>query len=47
VRRAKSPDDTLLEFAQNAYDAASTLGKWDREALVEQKPALHSTGAGS
>jgi len=47
VRLSKSPDETLLEFAQSAYDAASTLGKWDREALVEQKPALHSTGAGS
>ena len=43
VRTAKSPDETLLDFAQSTYDAASTLGKWDREALVEQKPALHST----
>ena len=47
VRGSKSPDETLLEFAQSAYDAASTLGEWDREALVEKKPALHSTGAGS
>src|SRR5438270_5462631 len=42
VRTAKSPDDTLLEFAQSTYDAASTLGKWDREGLIEKKPALHS-----
>ena len=42
VRTAKSPDDALLDFAQSAYDAASTLGKWDREAMVEKKPALHS-----
>src|SRR5205823_12700446 len=42
VRTAKSPDDALLEFAQSTYAAASTLGKWDREALVEKKPALHS-----
>src|SRR5437870_5107454 len=42
VRTAKSPDEALLDFAQSTYDAASTLGKWDREALVEKKPALHS-----
>jgi len=42
VRNAKSPDDALLEFAQSTYDAASTLGEWDREALVEKKPVLHS-----
>ena len=43
VRTAKSPDDALLEFAQSAYDAASELGKWDRAALEEKKPSLHST----
>jgi hypothetical protein len=43
VRNAKSPDDALLEFAQSTYDAAATLGQWDREALVEKKPVLHST----
>jgi hypothetical protein len=42
VQTAPSPDDTLLEFAQSTYDAASTLGKWDRAALEEVKPALHS-----
>src|SRR5438105_5370448 len=42
VRNAKSPDDALLEFAQSTYDAASALGKWEREALVEKKPVLHS-----
>ena len=42
VRTAKSPDETLLEFAQSTYDAASTLGKWDRAALEEKKPVLHS-----
>lgn len=41
VRTSKSPDETLLEFAQSTYDAAATLGKWDREALVEKKPSLH------
>jgi hypothetical protein len=42
VRMAKSPDETLLDFAQSTYDAASTLGKWDRVALEEKKPILHS-----
>jgi hypothetical protein len=42
VRTAQSPDEALLEFAQSTYDAASTLGKWDREALVEKKPVLQS-----
>ena len=35
VRNADSPDETLLEFAQSVYDAASTLAKWDRTALEE------------
>jgi hypothetical protein len=42
VRTAGSPDEVLLEFAQSTYDAASTLAKWDRAALVEKKPVLHS-----
>ena len=43
VRTAKNPDDVLLDFAQSTYDAASTLGKWDREGLKEIKPSLHFT----
>jgi hypothetical protein len=42
VREADSPDDVLLDFAQSTYDAASILGKWDRAALIEQKPDLLS-----
>ncbi len=42
VRTAENPDKALLEFAQSAYDAASKLGKWDRAALEEKKPTLHS-----
>jgi hypothetical protein len=42
VRTAENPDQVLLDFAQSAYDAASKLGKWDRAALEEKKPALHS-----
>jgi hypothetical protein len=33
VRNADSPDDALLEFLQNTYEAAADLGKWDRAAL--------------
>jgi hypothetical protein len=42
VRTAGSPDETLLQFADSTYDAASTLAGWDRAALVEKKPILHS-----
>ena len=44
VCTAGKPDEVLLEFAQSAYDAASKLGKWDRDALEEKKPVLHSAG---
>jgi hypothetical protein len=39
VRRAESPGDAILDFAQSTYDAASTLAKWDRAAFEEEKPA--------
>jgi hypothetical protein len=42
VRTAEKPDEVLLEFAQSTYDAASTLGKWNRDALREVKPSLQS-----
>src|SRR5437660_5471868 len=42
VRTADAPDEALLTFARSTYDAASTLGDWDRAALVEIKPDLHS-----
>ena len=42
VRKAESPDTALLQFARSTYDAASTLGNWDRAALTEVKPGLHS-----
>jgi hypothetical protein len=42
VRTSKSPDDAILDFAQSTYDAASTLADWDRAALEEKKPVLHS-----
>jgi hypothetical protein len=33
VAHAALPDETLLEFLQSTYEAAATLGAWDREAL--------------
>ena len=33
VRRAPAPDEALLDFFQTTYDAAATLGRWDRAAL--------------
>jgi hypothetical protein len=33
VRGAQSPEDTLLEFLQSTYEAAATLGGWDRKSL--------------
>ena len=33
VRRAASPDETLLTFLQSSYEAAADYGNWDRTAL--------------
>lgn len=33
VRTSPAPETTLLAFLQSTYDAAASLGKWDREAL--------------
>jgi hypothetical protein len=42
MRGSESPDTALLDFAHSTYDAASTLANWDRAALTEVKPHLHS-----
>jgi hypothetical protein len=42
VRQAASPDDTLLEFLQATYDAAASLGRWDRGALERNPDPQHS-----
>jgi hypothetical protein len=36
VRRARSPEQALLDFAQSTYEAAADLGGWDRAALERQ-----------
>lgn len=33
VRTSSTPDQTLLEFCQSAYEAAADLGRWDRPLL--------------
>ncbi len=33
VRNAPSPKGALMDFLQSTYDAAATLGNWDRSAL--------------
>lgn len=33
VRHAASPDAMLLDFLQSSYEAAASLGRWDRPAL--------------
>jgi hypothetical protein len=37
VRRATSPRDEILEFAQSTYEAGANLAGWDR-ALLERRP---------
>jgi hypothetical protein len=38
VRRASSPKEFLMQFLETSYDAAATLGKWDRKALERRVP---------
>jgi len=37
VRQSDSPDATLLDFLQTTYDAAASLGKWDRASLERSR----------
>jgi len=38
ARRSPDPKAAVLEFFQNAYDAAAELGGWDRAALERRQP---------
>jgi hypothetical protein len=38
VRASPDPDGSLLAFFQSTYDAAATLGKWDRASLEVARP---------
>lgn len=39
VRRATSPRDEILEFAQSTYEAGANLAGWDRVALERRPPS--------
>ncbi len=42
VRIASAPDELLLDFLQSTYEAAATLGGWDRAGLEQGNAALLS-----
>jgi hypothetical protein len=44
VRMSPSPDQTILDFFQSAYEVGSTLAGWDRSAL-ERPNLLRLTGS--
>ena len=37
VAGSPDPDGTLLDFLRSTYEAAATLGRWDREALESRR----------
>lgn len=43
VRAAPSPTAALMEFCESTYDAAATLGHWDRDALERRPQAAAAT----
>jgi hypothetical protein len=42
VRESASPDAAVLQFFQGAYEAAASLGAWDRPALERLPPSRSS-----
>ena len=38
ARRSPSPRAAVLDYCQSTYEAAATLGKWDRAALERATP---------
>jgi hypothetical protein len=41
VRANADPDAAVLDFFQSTYEAAATLGAWDRAALERDERSLH------
>jgi hypothetical protein len=37
VRKSGNPDQVLLDFSQSTYEAAASLGRWDRSALERKE----------
>ncbi len=44
VRESASPDDTLLDFLRSTYEAAASLGGWDRGSLERDETARSGLG---
>ena len=42
ARAANSPDQAILEFLQNSYEAAARLGQWDRANLERPSSQSHA-----
>lgn len=42
ARAANSPDEAILEFLQSSYEAAATLGGWDRANLERPSNPSHA-----
>jgi len=40
VRKAQSPSTSLLEFCESTYEAAASLGRWDRAGLERHVQAV-------
>jgi hypothetical protein len=45
VRTSPSPSGALLDFCQSTYEAAATLGKWDRNALERHADTTYQQNA--
>jgi hypothetical protein len=42
VRQSPNPDGTLLDFLQTTYEAAATLGGWDRGVVERDRDPRHT-----
>jgi Family of unknown function (DUF5996) len=45
VRQATSPDSDLMQYLVSTYEAAATLGQWDRAALEHDRAQRNVPGA--
>ncbi len=46
MRTASDPESALLEFLQSTYEAAASLGRWDRQALERPQGRLGKPPSG-
>jgi hypothetical protein len=44
VRNATSPDDDLMQYLVSTYEAAATVGQWDRAALERDRAERNVPG---